>query len=663
MVAALVVLAGCGGDGTEPLVPTELAKFAGDQQAGNPGETLPEPLEVQVTDQNGSPLSGVTVEFEPSSGSVDPGSATTGDDGRASTIYTLPPTEGTLTVAATASGLGPVEFTLFAVAADCPAVSQLEPGESVLLNPLARDCDVVLPTGSVGDRYRLGVVRAGASTNDSDTTFVQVVVSGDAVAAPRAVPEAAAAPAFLELPGGMLQDLANDSERSRVHLRHLRESVALALRLGPSAWEGAVRRAGETRAEGVERAAAPDRRILDASDECSTEDERVAHLLGENDYLAIYQDSIQRQELPVSATSVQRMLDYYEVYGHQVTEQYFGGTPDINGDGQIVVFVTPAVSSEFAAFVWSGDFFDESNCAASNEMEIIYFAADNIRRMEETEGQSFQALSTLVHEAKHVSSLFNRLAATNRIGSDQFHPSWVEEGTAEIAAEVSSRLAWADSGGPAVTARVTRQHFETSKFNSANWGVALRLARLVWYLSSQPNAITVTPVGAAQNHNIRGGSWHLHRWIGDAYVGAGDQALGDAGFFREQNDSLAEPGHRGIEALLGKSFPDLLGEYTEAVALHGTGAPALRRPFALYDFTTAAEIFRDPDPQGIFPWPVTTHGVDENPSVSFAPATHGAPMGPSGVQVYDFESTGTGTRAEIDVRMGGPALVVVTRLP
>ena len=662
LIALLVVLAGCGGDGTEPLVATDLIKVGGDQQAGDPGATLPAPLEVQVTDQNGDPVSDVTVRFEASSGIVDPGSATSDADGLASTVYTLPPSAGTYTVTATASGVGPVEFTVFAVSADCPAVLRLEAGESAVLNPLERNCDLVLPAGSLGDRYRLGVVRAGASANATDTTVVEVVVSGDATLTAR--PGAAAAPeaVALELPEGLLRDLAAEPAGSRAHLRRLRENVALVQRLGPAARASALRRREGPASAPLERAAAPSRRVLDASDDCSVEDERIAHLLGENDHVAIYQDSIQRQDLPVSATSVRRMLDYYEAYGHQVTQEYFGGTPDLNGDGQIVVFVSPTVSSEFAAFVWSGDFFDVADCPASNEMEIIYFAAQNIRAMEQSQGESFQALSTLVHEAKHVSSLFNRLAASDRTGTNEFHPSWVEEGTAEIAAEMSSRLAWADSGGPSVTSQVTRQHFENTGFSSANWGVALRLARMVWFLSSQPNAITVTPVGATATHNLRGGSWHFHRWIGDAYAGAADVALGDAGFFRQQNDSLAEPGHRGIEDILGQDFPVLMGEYTEAVVLHATGAPAPPRPFRLYEFTTAAEIFSDPNPPGVFPWPVTLDETTGEPSASLAPAIYGAPMGPSGVQVYDFESTGTGTRAEIDVRMRGPALVVVSRI-
>lgn len=645
-------------------MPTDLVKVAGDQQAGNPGETLPLPLEVQVLDQNGDPVADVTVSFEPSSGSVNPGSATTDGLGAASTAYTLPSASGSFSVTATVPGIAPAEFTVIAVAPDCPSVMQLEPGGSATVNPLLRTCDVVLPTGAIGDRYRLAVVRAGASTNSQDTTFVQVVVTGDAVAAPAlAAPEGGAAASALELPGGMLRDLLDDAARTRAHTERLRESVALVRRLGPDAWEAALARRAAEGPKAVARAAAPARLILDASDECSVEDERIAHLLGENDYLAIYQDSIQRRTDPVSSTSVARMLDYYERYGHQVTQQYFGGVSDINGDERIVVFVSPTVSSEFAAFVWSGDYFDEGDCRASNEMEIIYFSFDQIRAMEAPEGErSFQALSTLVHEAKHVSSLFNRLAATNRTGSDEFHPSWVEEGTAEIAGEMSSRLAWADSGGPPVTSPVTGQHFQNTGFTSANWGVALRLARLVWYLSSQPNAITVTPVGADPGHNIRGGSWHFHRWIGDAYADAADQALGDAAFFRAQNDSLTEPGHRGIETVLANDFPTLLGEYTDAVALHGTGEGAAARPFALYDFTTAAEIFTDPDPPGIFPWPVTSDAVTGEPSVSFVPATYGAPMGPSGVQVYDFESTGTGSRAEIDVRMRGPALLVITRL-
>lgn len=71
--------------------PTRLEKVAGDGQTAAPGQALPAPLTVQVTDAAGAPVAGATVVFSasPDSGTVLTGNATTGPDGRASTGFTV----------------------------------------------------------------------------------------------------------------------------------------------------------------------------------------------------------------------------------------------------------------------------------------------------------------------------------------------------------------------------------------------------------------------------------------------------------------------------------------------------------------------------------------------------------------------------------------------
>ncbi|MFP3948692.1 MAG: hypothetical protein ACLFWG_08165, partial [Longimicrobiales bacterium] len=223
---------------------------------------------------------------------------------------------------------------------------------------------------------------------------------------------------------------------------------------------------------------------------CDTDDEAYelipAELVLETTHLVAYQDSAQRESSPVDSASIRRMSDYYAAYGSPVIDDYFGGVSDIDENGKIVVFVTeipPDISEDAAAVVLARDLYrrsdSDSECAASNEAEMTYFSASVIQDMEGST-PSFQALSTLVHEVKHISSLGHRIEAD--IGT---HPSWIEEGTADIAAEISSRLAWADSGGAAVGETMTRSSFpDNSSFNAANWGVLIRLARLANTLSS-----------------------------------------------------------------------------------------------------------------------------------------------------------------------------------
>jgi streptogramin lyase len=71
-------------------VPLALAKVGSEPSTGAAGETLAEPLVVRVTD-DGAPRAGIEVAFavEAGGGSVEPESALTDDDGRASAVWTL----------------------------------------------------------------------------------------------------------------------------------------------------------------------------------------------------------------------------------------------------------------------------------------------------------------------------------------------------------------------------------------------------------------------------------------------------------------------------------------------------------------------------------------------------------------------------------------------
>ena len=85
---------------------------SGDDQTGAAGSRLASSLVVQVLDASDNPVSGLAVTWrvESGGGSVSPGSATTGSDGRASTSWTLGSATGRQRVQASASGAGSVRF-------------------------------------------------------------------------------------------------------------------------------------------------------------------------------------------------------------------------------------------------------------------------------------------------------------------------------------------------------------------------------------------------------------------------------------------------------------------------------------------------------------------------------------------------------------------------
>ena len=88
-------------------VPTELVKLSGDNQSGVIGEVLSSPFVVEVRDQDGTPLEGVTVMFAVTGGSgmLSAPTATTDAAGLAETTLTLGSTPGANTVSATVDGI------------------------------------------------------------------------------------------------------------------------------------------------------------------------------------------------------------------------------------------------------------------------------------------------------------------------------------------------------------------------------------------------------------------------------------------------------------------------------------------------------------------------------------------------------------------------------
>lgn len=112
LVAGLVL--GCGGGSSGPgPTPSIVIKTAGDAQIGVAGTALATPLEVTVKDAGGNPVAGVNVAFAVASGggSVAPTSASTGADGKATTVRTLGPGAGPQTATATVTGIAPATFS------------------------------------------------------------------------------------------------------------------------------------------------------------------------------------------------------------------------------------------------------------------------------------------------------------------------------------------------------------------------------------------------------------------------------------------------------------------------------------------------------------------------------------------------------------------------
>lgn len=631
-------------------------------------------FEAEAQTSTGVPVAGLTFDWSSSNASV----ATVDGNGVATAIGF-----GEATITASVDGV--TAGAVFAVR-DCTASVALEPGEwTALAVPSAGDCGLILPAGAAGDRYRVAVVSTDTASSNTAVADVEVEVNPlGTVALAEPAPAAAAGgsaapslPSALRVPG--LSEAARVAEHtSRVHLEMRAEEARLLASLDTDA---VLRESAAARSPARQTTLPPTIQIEPNTTSCSaTREEVEATLVYQDDRLAFYQDSDQAQtELAVTAQQAQRMADYYRDHGEPVIDTYFDGVGDIDNNGKVIVFITPEVVFPTAAYVWSGDFFSTgaSGCSTSNEGEYIYFGAEVIQAQDDPQNPGWQSLETLVHEMKHVSSLYRSVL---RPSGHQYHPSWVEEGTAEIAGNTATRIAWASVGGPALNARVDDDDIIDSGFDDATgdikpefFGVAIRMLRAQGFLASQPNGLVATPIGALDDHSVYGSGWTFFRWLGDTYGDAASAAMADADLFKALNSTAVPPGIAGIEAEVGLPIARLLERFAAAIMLHSTPVASADLDFSGYDFPTAVEVFcfaadnpacsgSAAGPTGSWPWPVTTNS-DGTPSWTLQQATNFAgDLGPGGMRIHDLVSNGTGTGAELVISAPSQSRIVVVRI-
>ena len=149
--------------------PDEIRIVSGNEQTGEAGSRLDQSLVVQVLDAGDRPVPGAAVRWsvESGGGSVAPGTATTGADGRASTVWTLGPGLGTQRVQASTTGAGSVRFEATATAGPASAlgiVTQPPPSTQVGV-PLRRQ-PVIQLEDAAGNPVRMPGVTVTAAIAD-----------------------------------------------------------------------------------------------------------------------------------------------------------------------------------------------------------------------------------------------------------------------------------------------------------------------------------------------------------------------------------------------------------------------------------------------------------------------------------------------------------------
>ncbi len=651
LILALALLTACGGDG--PVDPgngggggSTVASVTVSPASASILVGATQQFSASATDTNGGNVTGATVSWSSSNSSV----ASVTSAGLATGVAS-----GTAAITATISGVaGSQVLSVTPVECSNRQEVSLEAGERTTYE--ANQC-ILLPAGSAGNRYRVAVIRPSQATTETNVTTATVTAtaissSANAVAA-LSNPQATEAHALPKIDGTVFVE--NFARRQRTRLAHdilrqrerdmgfsketllpSRPLLSPALLADPPATmqiNNALTCSGSTTTHG---------------------------LITFNDDIAIYQDEASASASPFSVASANIMVNYYSSYIRDMINDNFGGLSDIDGNGRLLVTSSASIPSEGVAAAWQGDLQDASACPGGNRAEIAYYLASFFNEMAD-DNANWGPLGTLAHEAKHISSLYNRLQ-----GGQGNHPNWIEEGTADLAEEMASRIAWAATGGPAITERADAVDILTSVQNNTNrqtmemWGVIDRMTGIIIQLSTHPNSLTSNPTGSHEFHSFYHASWHFHRFIADAYgAGPGDAAA----LITALNAPATAAGTAGLAAVTGTSYDDLFLEMITAMSLHATAGPDPARTFTTYDLVSATNIFTAPEvltPPGRYPWPVTTTAA-ENESAEFVTGSYSGEMGLAGIRQHDFLSAGTNS-LQLEFEVGQPSKIVVTRI-
>lgn len=185
----LPLLFACFGDeGTGPRrVPSGLEIVAGGMQTGAVAQPLGSALTVRVLDQRDEPIAGVLVQFvlADTAGSLSHLTRTTGPDGQAATVWTLPQVAGAYSALARVAGLDSVEFAATAVPAAAATLALMSGGgqaalaDSTLEQPIVVRVDDVFgnPVGDVAVTFAVtrgnGTVTASATSDSAGHASAQ----------------------------------------------------------------------------------------------------------------------------------------------------------------------------------------------------------------------------------------------------------------------------------------------------------------------------------------------------------------------------------------------------------------------------------------------------------------------------------------------------------
>jgi hypothetical protein len=292
---------------------------------------------------------------------------------------------------------------------------------------------------------------------------------------------------------------------------------------------------------------------------------------------------------------------------HPAVTGSFGAPLDLDGNGRVIAFYTPAVNeltpagsaTYLGGFVQSRDVLSHSVCGTSNQAEVLYMLVPdptggingNARSVELVRGQT---VALLAHELQHVVNAEHHVYHAGASVAPE--ESWLNEGLSHIAEElVFYRASGLAPGGNLDRAAVLPVLDPLLRHQGNNF---YRLK--AWLQAPEQSGPFASPVSSG----MRGAAWSFLRYAADRR--GGDQAA----FWRSLVDVDAT-GLSNLGAALGADARDWWRDWT--VATYADDTPAAGALYGMPSwnartlFVAGYPLATRPLADGV-PWPVTLAG-------------------------------------------------------
>jgi hypothetical protein len=518
--------AACGSDTTSSTsngTPASLTIVGGNGQVGLVGTALSLPLVVKVSASDGSPVTGIAVQFTVATGSasVTPATASTDATGQAKAAVTLGQSAGNISILAAVVGTNLT--TSFVLTAGSSTQTLACTGNA----PQTPTVGAVLP-GITGTGICLGSATGGADYalavflgNPDQSVVGQVNVTASGAAALSTPDVAPAADVFAATPQrGFSLNVSNAQEQFDLRLRRIAQTQLAPL--VPAARAAMRSRAQfnvipstltvgqivSLNANGIDACSNPinvGARVVVAS--------QTAYVLADTSNPA---GGFADSDYTAFATMFDTLINPLDV-------QNFGQPTDIDHNGKVVILFTKEVNKltprgsngVVGGFFYDRDLFPTTNtaqfegCATSNVGEMFYVLVPDPNGVFSDKRTASDVLSltpgTLAHEYQHLINAGRRLYVNTTAAFPEV--VWLNEGLSHIAEEL---LFYKATGlAPRQNLDLTAARNVATQFTNyqgANFG------RFNEFITDPPQT---SPYADNDDLNTRGATWNLLRYLAD----------------------------------------------------------------------------------------------------------------------------------------------------